>query len=96
MPKERKIKIQNGSETIEAQIFEGDLQHEMGVIVCHPHPLFGGTMANPVVRSIYKKFGQQGFPTIRFNFRGVEQSDGFHDEGDGEQEDAIIVCQFLP
>lgn len=64
------------------------------VIVCHPHPLFGGTMHNKIVYRIAKAFLNEGFATIRFNFRGTGRSHGAHDEGNGEQDDLRAVIRF--
>ena len=55
-------------------------------LVCHPHPLFGGTMHNKVVFHAMKAMHSFGFPVLRFNFRGAGLSHGSHDEGRGEQE----------
>jgi alpha/beta superfamily hydrolase len=60
-------------------------------VVCHPHPLYGGTLDNKVVWTLARAFQQLGAPTIRFNFRGIGASSGAHDEGRGEVEDALAV-----
>jgi len=60
-------------------------------IVCHPHPLFGGTMHNKVVHAIAGALVALGLPTFRFNFRGAGLSEGKHDNGHGEQMDLGIV-----
>jgi alpha/beta superfamily hydrolase len=60
-------------------------------VVCHPHPLFGGTMDNKVVYTVARAFEQLGAPAIRFNVRGAGTSEGRHDEGRGEVEDALAV-----
>jgi uncharacterized protein len=60
-------------------------------VVCHPHPLFGGTLDNKVVHTLARAFNQLGAPSIRFNFRGVGASAGSHDEGRGEIQDALAV-----
>jgi uncharacterized protein len=60
-------------------------------VICHPHPLYGGTMDNKVVWTLARAFQQLGAPTIRFNFRGVGASAGTHDEGRGEQADVLAV-----
>src|ERR1700732_1667485 len=59
----------------------------LAAAVCHPHPLFGGTMHNKVVYQTAKTLHRFGLPVLRFNFRGVGTSEGAHDEGRGEQED---------
>jgi alpha/beta superfamily hydrolase len=60
-------------------------------IVCHPHPLFGGTMHNKVVHAAAEALVGLGFPTLRFNFRGVGRSGGSHDGGRGETDDLRTV-----
>jgi alpha/beta superfamily hydrolase len=60
-------------------------------LLCHPHPLGGGTMDNKVVHTLVRAFLQMGVRTIRFNFRGVGRSEGQFDEGRGEVDDALAV-----
>jgi alpha/beta superfamily hydrolase len=60
-------------------------------VICHPHPLFGGTLTNKVVHTLARAFQEFGVPTVRFNFRGVGQSAGSFAEGAGETEDALAV-----
>ena len=62
--------------------------------VCHPHPLFGGTLHNKVVWTVARAFEQLGAPTIRFNFRGVGKSAGRYDEGNGETADLLAVIAY--
>src|SRR6185503_10240427 len=64
-------------------------------IVCHPHPLFGGTMHNKVVFRIARAFQDAGFAVLRFNFRGVGKSEGQHDQGRGEQDDLRAAMEFM-
>ena len=64
-------------------------------VVCHPHPLFGGTMHNKVVHAAAEALARRGLPTLRFNFRGVGRSAGRHDNGRGEQEDLKAALAFL-
>jgi alpha/beta superfamily hydrolase len=63
-------------------------------VVCHPHPLHGGTMQNKVVHTLGRAMQELGAPTVRFNFRGVGQSAGAYDSGAGELEDALAVCAW--
>ncbi len=58
-----------------------------GVVLCHPHPLMGGNMDNFVVMSIYRELVSRGMAALRFNFRGVGNSQGSHDQGEGEVDD---------
>ena len=60
-------------------------------VICHPHPVHGGTMDNKVVITLARAFLQTGFRTVRFNFRGVGASQGAWDEGVGEIDDALAV-----
>lgn len=64
-------------------------------IVCHPHPLYGGTMDNKVVTTIIKAFQNLGCNTVRFNFRGVGKSEGKFDNGVGELEDLLAVINWV-
>jgi len=66
-----------------------------GVVVTHPHPLYGGDMENGVVESIVRVYRSKGYSTLRFNFRGVGMSQGRYDEGRGEQEDVRSALRFL-
>ena len=65
------------------------------VVVCHPHPLGGGTMNNNVVYRAAKALVEGGLATLRFNFRGVGASTGRYDEGVGEEDDARDALAFL-
>jgi alpha/beta superfamily hydrolase len=67
----------------------------LAAVVCHPHPLFGGTMHNKVVYRAAKTIHRFGLPVARFNFRGVGLSEGTHDKGDGEDGDVLAVIDFL-
>jgi alpha/beta superfamily hydrolase len=64
-------------------------------IICHPHPLYGGTMNNKVVTTLAKTFQALGVHTVRFNFRGVGKSAGRYDNGIGELEDLIAVMDWV-
>jgi uncharacterized protein len=63
-------------------------------VVCHPHPLHGGTLDNKVVWTVARAFVELGAPAIRFNFRGVGASEGGYDDGRGETADALAVIAF--
>jgi alpha/beta superfamily hydrolase len=67
----------------------------LAAVVCHPHPLFGGTMHNKVVYQAAKTIHRLGLPVVRFNFRGVGLSEGTHDKGVGEKDDVLAVIDFL-
>lgn len=68
---------------------------EIGVVVCHPHPLYGGDMHNNVVAELVHAFQVAGATTLRFNFRGAGGSTGVHDDGIGEQQDVKAAVEFL-
>ena len=63
-------------------------------VIAHPHPLYGGTMDNKVVTTLARAFEGEGFAAVRFNFRGVGQSAGAFDEGEGETDDAVAVAKW--
>jgi alpha/beta superfamily hydrolase len=67
----------------------------LAAVVCHPHPLFGGTMHNKVVYQTAKSLDALGIPVLRFNFRGAGLSAGVHDRGLGEQDDVRAALDFL-
>jgi uncharacterized protein len=64
-------------------------------VVCHPHPMYGGSMFNNVVDAILAAMWQLGYATLRFNFRGVGASEGEHDGGRGEAGDAAAAMAYL-
>lgn len=66
-----------------------------GVVITHPHPLYGGDMHNPVVTTIAQTFAASGYSTLRFNFRGVGASQGKYDEGEGEIDDLLAARDQL-
>jgi len=70
-------------------------QDRPAVVVCHPHPLHGGTMRNKVVYWIARAFEDHGCSVLRFNFRGVEQSEGEWDHGNGETLDAAAALNWM-
>jgi len=64
-------------------------------VVCHPHPLFGGTLHNKVVFHAMKALNSRGWPVLRFNFRGTGLSEGKHDDGRGEVEDTVTALNWM-
>ena len=84
--------LSNGLE-IEGQLAAGD--HQRGVVVTHPHPLYGGNMHNNVVIAVSRAYQSRGCTTLRFNFRGVGGSQGNYDDGVGEQEDVRAAVAYL-
>ena len=80
---------------LEALLNTGVDDPEYSCMVCHPHPLYGGTMHNKVVFHAMKELNGFGFPVLRFNFRGVGASAGEHDEGQGEVADVQTALDYL-
>ncbi len=80
---------------LEALLNNGAPDAAYAALVCHPHPLFGGTMHNKVVYNTMKVLNGFGFPVLRFNFRGTELSEGMHDYGQGEQQDVQTALDWL-
>jgi alpha/beta superfamily hydrolase len=66
-----------------------------GVVITHPHPMYGGDMFNPVVAAIVAAYQKRAFATLRFNFRGTGKSTGSYDKGDGEKADVTAAVDFL-
>lgn len=80
---------------LEALLNLGTPDAKYACVVCHPHPLFGGTMHNKVVFHAMKAMNAFGFPVLRFNFRGTGTSAGEHDYGRGEITDARVAIDYL-
>lgn len=94
MPSETNIMIDGPAGSIETRYYEPSTDSAPLVVVCHPHPLYQGTMDNKVVHTLVKAFSELGCATVRFNFRGVSDSDGEYDAGMGETEDAMAVVSW--
>jgi hypothetical protein len=80
---------------LEALLNEGSVDARYAALVCHPHPMGGGTMHNKVVYHAMKVFQSVGLPVLRFNFRGTGLSEGQHDDGHGEQDDVRAAVDWL-
>lgn len=93
MSTETKAEITGTAGTLEARIL--DQGSSVGLIMCHPHPLFSGTMDNKVVTTVVRAARDLGMNTLRFNFRGTGASEGSHDEGRGEVDDVLSVCRYV-
>ena len=94
MPERLRIEGPAGSlEAALAQPGHGDTV-DVVAVVCHPHPLYGGTMDNKVVTTLARCCAEAGQAVLRFNFRGVGASEGHFDEGEGETQDAIAVLDW--
>lgn len=66
-----------------------------GVVLCHPHPLYGGDMENPVIVRAVEVCRAAGLATLRFSFRGIGKSGGIHEKGEGERHDVTAALDFL-
>jgi alpha/beta superfamily hydrolase len=80
---------------LEALLNAGAESTTHAALVCHPHPMFGGTLHNKVVFHAMKALNSFGFPVLRFNFRGTGLSQGEHDHGNGEVEDVRTALDWL-
>jgi uncharacterized protein len=80
---------------LEALLNAGSEDATYAALVCHPHPLFGGTMHNKVVFHTMKALNSFGLPVLRFNFRGTGLSEGEHDNGHGEIDDVRVALNWL-
>jgi alpha/beta superfamily hydrolase len=94
--KEDRVTFKSGDLTLEGMMaFPGGAGPHRAAVVCHSHPLYGGSMYNNVVDAVLEALHASGFATLRFNFRGVGQSEGEFDNGKGETDDAIAAIRFL-
>jgi alpha/beta superfamily hydrolase len=85
--------------TLDGLLLEGDLAVPPGAkahaVLCHPHPLHGGDRHNGVIEALFGALPGAGVNTLRFDFRGVNDSEGTHDEGDGERLDVAAALELL-
>jgi uncharacterized protein len=91
----RSLMLQGPVGRLEALLNEGRPGATHAALVCHPHPMFGGTMHNKVVYNVMKSLSGFGFSVLRFNFRGAGLSEGQHDQGRGEVNDVRAALDFL-
>jgi alpha/beta superfamily hydrolase len=91
----RSLMLDGPAGQLEALLNSGAENATHAALVCHPHPLFGGTMHNKVVFHAMKALNSFGFPVLRFNFRGAGLSHGEHDHGRGEIEDVRAALEWL-
>src|SRR5881628_3898674 len=80
---------------LEALLNAGSENATHAALVCHPHPLYGGTLHNKVVFHTMKALNSFGFPVLRFNFRGTGLSQGEHAHGIGELDDVRAALDWL-
>jgi alpha/beta superfamily hydrolase len=91
----RSLMIPGPAGRLEALFNVGEPGARYAALICHPHPLHGGTMHNKVVYHAMKALTGFGFPALRFNFRGAGLSEGTHDGGHGEQDDVRAALDHL-
>jgi uncharacterized protein len=91
----RSVSLEGPAGRLEALLNEGSEGATHAALVCHPHPLYGGTLHNKVVFHTMKALNSFSFPVLRFNFRGAGLSQGEHDQGRGEQEDVRAALDWL-
>ncbi|HEX3352352.1 MAG TPA: alpha/beta fold hydrolase [Terriglobales bacterium] len=91
----RSIFLDGPAGRLEALLNAGASEAAYAALVCHPHPLFGGTLHNKVVFHAMKALNHFGFPVLRFNFRGTGLSQGEHDHGNGEADDVQAALDWL-
>ena len=91
----RALDLDGPAGRLEALLNTGQPDAPYAALVCHPHPLGGGTMHNKVVYHAMKVLHGFGLPVLRFNFRGTGRSEGAHDNGHGEQEDVRCALDWL-
>jgi len=91
----RSFDLEGPAGTLEALLNRGQEDAPYSALVCHPHPLGGGTMHNKVVYHTMKALHGLGLPVLRFNFRGTGRSQGQHDNGRGEQQDVRAALDWL-
>jgi hypothetical protein len=97
-PLHRRIFLAGPAGQIEALLWavpQTEAAARLPAIICHPHPLYGGTMHNKVAYQAAKTLHGYGLPVLRFNFRGAGLSEGVHDKGRGEQDDAKTALDFM-
>jgi alpha/beta superfamily hydrolase len=96
----REVFLQGPAGRLEASLWVSEMNEGSGPVrlaglVCHPHPLYGGTMHNKVVFQVARTLHALHLPVLRFNFRGAGLSQGEHDGGRGEQDDVRAALRYL-
>lgn len=95
-PRSQKTTLAGPAGSLEAILEVPEDTEPLGaVVVCHPHPQYGGTMHNKVAHTLARSFVRLGYAALRFNFRGTEGSEGEYDEGHGELDDARAALAWM-
>ncbi len=95
MPEDRTVTFASGGLTLEGILHLPSEIPGPGIVVCHPHPMYGGDMHNNVVSAICDVAVESGIAALRFNFRGAGASEGEYDNGIGEQDDVRAALAYL-
>ncbi len=91
-PRREELRLEGPAGPLEARVEQPAAGEPRGFgVVCHPHPLHGGTMDNKVVHTLCRSLNECGLAAVRFNYRGVGASAGHYDDGRGEVDDALAV-----
>jgi uncharacterized protein len=91
----RSLFLEGATGRLEALLNAGAENATHAAVVCHPHPVYGGTLHNKVVFHAMKALNSFGFPVLRFNFRGTGLSEGEHDHGQGEADDVRVALDWI-
>ncbi len=89
---DNRVEFKSGELTLEGLLSVGGRK---SAVLAHPHPLLGGNMRDHVLMAMSQAFNEAGYSTLRFNFRGIGRSEGFFDNGIGEQEDLKSAMNYL-
>lgn len=96
----RSVRFDSGALTLEGRLAEPETAVSGGIVLCHPHPLYGGSMSSALIPALQRSLAAAGFVVLRFNFRGAGRSEGSYDHGVGETDDALAalrqVASLLP
>ncbi len=96
LPKKHEFTLDGPAGDLEALLESPqDVEPSALAVVCHPHPVHGGTMTNKVAHTLARGFIGVGIPALRFNFRGVGKSTGSFDDGNGEVADVLAAVSWL-
>lgn len=93
--RQQSVSIVSGELTLEGILFVAEKEKQPGLVLCHPHPLYGGSMDDSRILALSKAAAAKGLNTLRFNFRGVGKSQGQFGQGIGEMQDTIAATEFL-
>jgi hypothetical protein len=92
---EKPVTFRSGDLTLEGILHLPEAKPAGAGVVCHPHPLYGGSMYNNVVDAVIEAMAQRNWAALRFNFRGVGTSEGAHSGGVGEAEDVVAAAAYV-